>query len=116
MHYLIIISYFNTVSIFYIVPSGPPQNVTVINLSSRNFTLVWSPPLTEHQNGIIRYYLVDIASEDEEGGDFQMNSTGISLIIDGLHPFYTYSFSVSAVTVGPGPQSSVQSVVLLQEG
>ncbi len=33
--------------------------------------------------------------------------TGTNTIISNLHPFYTYKFIVSAVTIGTGPVTSI---------
>ena len=36
--------------------------------------------------------------------------------IEMLHPYYTYSFVISAVTIGPGPPSAVHNVITAEEG
>ena len=89
--------------------------MSIADVSSRNMTIVWDPPLAEHQNGIIRLYIVDISVE-ESGENYQMNSVTTSLIVSDLHPYYSYSIGISAVTIGQGPQSDPQSIRLLQEG
>ena len=91
-------------SIFYIVPSGPPQNL-VSSVTSRTLTLSWSPPLPSQRNGVIISYLITCSL----GGNI-INSTrtsSTSLTITRLQPFTSYTCSVSAATiVGDGPAAT----------
>ena len=103
-------------SLFHTVPSGVPLNVVAISVASRHLTIVWLPPAMDQHNGIIRYYTVDITTKEEGGRAVQINTNDTSAFIENLHPFYVYSFSVLAVTVGPGPLSAGLEVQLLQEG
>ena len=52
----------------------------------------------------------------ETGNTEQLTSDQPQLTIEGLHPFYTYSFLIAAVTVGPGPFSEVLSIQMPQAG
>ena len=84
-----------------IVPSGVPQNFT-ISVSSRTFTLSWSPPLPSQRNGVITSYLINCSSGDSIINTTKTSST--SLTITGLEPFTNYTCSVSAATnLGDGP-------------
>lgn len=38
------------------------------------------------------------------------------LILEGLHPFYTYSFLIAAVTISPGPYSEIFTIQMPQAG
>ena len=40
------------------VPSGPPQNFTVMTNSNFHLLLTWSPPLLSQRNGVIIFYAV----------------------------------------------------------
>ena len=47
----------------------------------------------------------------------QMNSdANTTMTITGLHPFYTYSSSVAAETIGLGPFSAMFSVKMPEDG
>ena len=46
---------------------------------------------------------------------FTTNSVDRLLIVNLLHPFYTYNCTIAAYTIGPGPSISV-SVQTLPEG
>ena len=74
---------------------------------------MWEPP--EDPNGYIREYRVNV-TEVETGRMFQLitNTTGIT--IGSLHPYYTYNCTVSAVTIGPGPFSTVITVRTAEDG
>ena len=47
---------------------------------------------------------------------FQLMSTATTVVASTLHPYYTYSFTVSAVTVGEGPYSQPLSIQTLEDG
>ena len=47
---------------------------------------------------------------------FQLMSTTTSVTATALHPYYTYSFTISAVTVSEGPYSQPLSLRTLEDG
>ncbi|XP_017335022.1 protein tyrosine phosphatase receptor type Fa isoform X4 [Ictalurus punctatus] len=91
-------------------PSGYPQNLSVVGLSSTSTTLAWAPPTLVQRNGkIVRY---DIVYRDINSIKNQTNSTTETrMSISGLKPDTTYDIRVRAFTrKGPGPFSpSIQS-------
>ncbi|XP_053088105.1 protein tyrosine phosphatase receptor type Fa isoform X9 [Pangasianodon hypophthalmus] len=91
-------------------PSGYPQNLSVVGLSSTSTTLAWAPPPLGQRNGkIVRY---DIVYRDINSVKNQTNSTTETrMSISGLKPDTTYDIRVRAFTrKGPGPFSpSIQS-------
>ena len=100
---------------FSAVPSGTPQSIQAQPIDSRSLLLAWEPPLAEEQNGVIQGYLINI-SVAETGDEFQHQSTNTTLIVKDLHPHYTYSLVISAVTVGPGPYSEVYTIQMPEDG
>ena len=60
--------------------------------------LSWSAPLFEDCNGVIRHYIVNV-TELETGYEFGEVTTHMARTYSSLHPYYTYEFSVYAVTV-----------------
>ena len=76
------------------VPTINPQGVE----------LVWAPPPMDQQNGIIRRYIVNITSNDIRE-ELVTYSQTTSVLVQNLDPFTTYTSSVSAETVAPGPFS-----------
>ena len=84
-------------------------------MTSRSISLTWDPPTAASQNGIIRTYIINVAvQQSKENIHLMSNSTQINLEL--LHPYYTYSFVISAVTIGPGPPSSAYNVITDEEG
>ena len=69
----------------------------------------------DNHNGIIDEYHVNI-TEDETGVWFEEITNQTHITIQGLHPFYTYYYSVAAVTVDRGPHSAVVFVVTEEDG
>ena len=74
---------------------------------------MWEPP--EDPNGDIREYRVNV-TEEETGRMFQLITSTTSITIGSLHPYYTYNCTVVAVTIGPGPFSSVITVRTAEDG
>ena len=98
------------------VPTGPPQGVEIRSKNSTTLVLSWQPPPPENQNGIIVHYIVNI-TEMETGRLLSftaVNTTTLSVTM--LHPFYMYTCTVAAVTVGIGPYSTTIKVILPEDG
>lgn len=97
-------------------PYSHPQNLSGAALSSTRISLRWLPPPTHLINGILRYYHILIT--DPAGANVHnslLDGNLLDLLVDGLHPYYTYNCSVTAVTVGDGP-SSVLQIQTMQDG
>ena len=93
-----IIFFFNS------APSAPPGILGVINVTSSSIHLSWDPPPIDTWNGVIRHYTVIVFVE----GSFLKTerASGTTLLLQDLHPFYSYHFTVCAVTVALGPCST----------
>ena len=96
-------------------PSSSPVGVNRVQLNATFVVLQWSPPPSEHINGIIRAYTVTV-SEHETGWSYNLSSPHTELSIGNLHPFYWYSFSVCAVTVAPGTCTDLYTLQTLEHG
>ena len=99
-----------------VVPTASPESLSHTEVLSTSVVLQWNPPPSDQQNGLIRHYIINI-SELETGQNYSLNTTSqTEQFISGLHPFYTYTFSVSAVTVASGPYSERYTVQTQQDG
>ena len=96
-----------------LAPSGPPQNVSSVVISSTKIYLSWSPPLINQQNGLIQSYTITIY-EIDTNTTIQQHQNVIynTITLTNLHPNYQYVLSVAAYTVGLGPSSSVATQTL----
>lgn len=100
------------------VPSGFPQNLRVIELSTSTTELAWDPPVLAERNGRITSYTVvyrDINSQQEL---HNLTVDPYFTLLD-LKPDTTYDVKVRAHTSkGPGPLSpSIQSRTMpLEQG
>ena len=81
---------------------------------SATIFLSWNEPNGQH-NGIIREYRLNI-TEVETGRVFHQIAATTNVVINNLHPDYTYEWAVTAITVGEGPYSSLHSVTTLEDG
>ena len=99
-----------------VVPTGPPQGVEVQSEDPTTLVLSWQPPAPENQNGIIVHYIINI-TEMETGRLLSFTAVNTTtLSVPTLHPFYTYTCIVAAVTVGLGPYSATVEVKLPEDG
>ena len=98
-----------------IVPSSSPSNIASTLLTSNKAIFYWEPLNFENQNGLIRNYLINFI-EIDTSSHFQYFSTTTNITITELHPYYTYSFSVAAVTISAGPFSDELIITTAQDG
>ena len=97
------------------VPSGSPQDIQAEAQDSRSLLLSWSPPPAEERNGDIVGYRVNL-TEEETGHTTHHLTTQPLLSLDSLHPFYSYSYTLTALTaLGPGPYSTPASIQMPAE-
>ena len=74
---------------------------------------MWDTIAVENHNGIIRHYLVSV-TEVETGEVDEYTAVATQLNISMLHPYYTYTCVVAAVTNSVGPFSHNISIVTPQ--
>lgn len=99
-----------------LVPTAPPENLTVVVLDSRSLRLSWTPLPAEHQNGEVLGYSITLVAV-ETGTAPQHNSSSTSLTISELHPYYTYQCRVAAFnSAGMGPFTAVVEKMTDQDG
>lgn len=99
----------------FLGPSLPPTEIQVLEVSAHNFSLDWSPPPEEAHNGIIRSYRLNV-TELATGRYFTRHTSELQYAFLTLHPYYTYVFTVAAVTIRPGPPSEIVAVTTLETG
>lgn len=95
-------------------PNSSPSNLTASAQDSTTVLLSWGEPGGRH-NGIIREYRINI-TEVESGRTFQQTSATTTLVVSGLHPDYSYEWTVTAFTVREGPYGIISSVTTLEDG
>ena len=97
-------------------PGAPPISITQNMVTSRSVDLSWVAPRSDMQNGVIRYYIIE-AYENDTGNmlTYQTPSAQASLTVSSLHPDYTYTIRIRAVTVSSGPLSASITVNTLQD-
>ena len=92
---------------YFSAPNESPRNAAVTVLDSTRVECSWLPPLAEEVNGIVTGFIIRITGQDsDETIEVRTNATNIQ--VEDLHPFYSYVFTVAAVTeAGSGPFSRV---------
>ena len=106
-HTHITLNTINSLSTFT-APRGSPQNITATSLSSSSIYVAWEEVLPIDRNGIITTYEVLYEPLETFGllTRITENTTNLSLLLAGLHPFVNYRISLRAYTsMGSGPYS-----------
>lgn len=96
-------------------PVGSPVSLAVVSTSSTSAELSWSSPPVHQLNGVLRHYVV-IIQEVDSGRNSSLTSIQPSVVLSGLHPYYTYNFAVCAVTTDIGPCEYFEPVQLPEDG
>lgn len=99
-----------------LVPSGAPEKLTVVALSSSTVQVSWDPPPRDKLNGPINGYVLSIVGVNSHE-EFEIDTNRSSNItFSSLHPFYTYSYTIAAVGIGIGPYSSAVLFQMPEDG
>ena len=96
--------------IFFVLtePATPPQNVRVSSVSSTEIMVNWEEVPAIDENGIIINYEVQFEPLEftETLTTSSVNTTSLTVVINGLQEYVEYNISVRAFTIiGPGPYS-----------
>ena len=96
----------------FTAPDGPPRSFLVDGNFPTSLSLQWSPPLLEHQNGIIVGYQVSWKLPQEGQSDAPLGTAtteSTTYTIVDLDSSTIYNLSVAAFTkVGIGPAKSIE--------
>ena len=92
------------------VPSGPPTNFLVRADTTRSLVLSWDPPQQQHQNGIVRQYIVTITLNNSAQITNFTTTANSYRVMAPIKPFRTYLCSVVAETIGTGPATEDAAV------
>ena len=98
-----------------VAPSASVVDLSAEAVDSTTIFISWLPPPFNHQNGLIRSYTVHV-NETNTGLVYNHSSTTTNVTVSHLHPYSTYSCTVSPVTVKPGPPSSPVYVNTHEDG
>ena len=93
---------------FSSAPASAPENVMLLVISSTEIRVSWTEVSEINLNGIITMYEVmyEPLMTFGELTPATVNTTNLTIIVDGLEEYVNYSISVRAYTsVGPGPYS-----------
>ena len=97
-------------------PSGPPQQVTLGDVTSTSIKVTWAPVKFEDQNGIIKGYKVIYRALPNGQNVTKVVDIEKALTIGGLNEFTNYSIRVLAFTaIGDGPLSVAQVKQTLED-
>ena len=87
-------------------PTAPPDSVNGTSINPFTISLWWDEPPPNHQNGIIRYYVVHVL-EMQTGRFWTIYSVDTTLLVGALHPYYVYECNIAAITIRAGPLANI---------
>ena len=93
---------------FSSAPASAPENVMLVVISSTEIQVSWTEVPEIDRNGIITMYEVmyEPLMTFGELTPATVNTTNLTIIVDGLEEYVEYNISIRAYTsVGPGPYS-----------
>lgn len=98
-------TFVNTTFFLNAAPEDAPTNVAVLSATPTAVIITWLPPLIP--NGVITHYNVYVNYTDGSSIVSTMTTGAVTnFTLDGLQPFQTVVFKVSASTaIGEGPLS-----------
>ena len=96
-------------------PSSAPANLLLVSVSSTSLRVSWDQILAQDSNGVIRRYSIHLTEMDTEK-ESSYSSLTRHHVITGLHPYYTYSCKVAAVTISSGPFSQPTEIQMPEDG
>ena len=98
-------------------PSGAPTNVTIVSVSATSIHLFWDHPPEDTHQGIIREYRINV-TELETGTMFREVTPAetTEVVLDSLHPYYTYEIVIVAFTVEEGSNYTTVTIQTDEEG
>ncbi|XP_056148022.1 cell adhesion molecule DSCAM-like isoform X2 [Lampris incognitus] len=103
-------------------PGGPPLDVHVEALTSRDITITWKPPSADLHNGVLRSYGIRYRELDPVGRQFgnwdlrSVSATRDRVTLNHLKPATQYSIILQAKTnAGAGPLSAALLCSTLDE-
>ena len=101
------------ISLQFLAPVAPPENITALALTSETMLVTWDLPLPQYRNGPILAYNLTVM--DPARGVLVETSILLttSSVVLSLRPFTVYVFYLSARTsVGYGPVGNTSEVTL----
>ena len=95
-------------SLYCVVPSAPPENLTGMFSSATSLLISWFPPPEQDQNGDIMGYNISYFKVDNSDTVRYTSAEETMINITGLMVYTEYSVSVAAYTsLGTGPFDSI---------
>lgn len=91
------------------------MDVVLNATDSHTLSISWHPPIAEQRNGIIRGYTVTLIEVDT-GVTTVISSNSTQVVLQDLHPFFTYNCTVAASTVLMGPFSNTVKITMPEDG
>ena len=87
-------------------PSGPPQDVQALTLSSTSIRVVWKPPVESERNGLIVNYIVTYYTDQDQKKVVNTTDNSTAWEVNDLESYTRYYFIVqSENTIDVGPAS-----------
>ena len=90
--------------LFFLVPTAP-EITDIIPLSPKEVLIKWNPPTGQHE--VILQYVISYSSAHQQEVPFRRTAAGhvTMATISGLDPAVQYTFNISTISKGAGPQA-----------
>lgn len=99
-------------NVFFIAPTGAPQNVQNISVNATSITIQWDEVLCQHRNGIINTYRVTSSGINTSVSNRMF--TANQLLPRKKYIFYVEALSISSY-IGPPADITLETPILQGE-
>ena len=106
----------HNVSIHFVAPTGPPQDIMVSVIDSKSINITWSSTREEDTNGIVRHFVINVTQEVGDTQQLTVSALKLYHVMRNLQPNTNYSISIAAVTVDIGQFSNALMVEMPEAG
>ena len=79
-----------------VVPSSPPQNVSIYALNSTSIFVSWRPPIVTDQNGQIIFYNISVVDLKDNNSTSVLESSDTNITITGMYSVHLWHKIVSS--------------------
>ena len=114
----ILYAYIHNINVFFnIGPATAPLNIMPSVSGPQSASISWLPPLSDDQNGILRYYILRLVDERLGYDEVIINTTLTSHTFNDLEEYNLYSYSIAAATsAGVGVYSDQDQFTTREDG
>ena len=98
-------------------PVAGPTNLTIVSVTATSIHLSWDHPPEDAHQGIIREYRINVTELETERTFREVTpAENTEVVLESLHPYYTYRIVIVAFTVEEGSNYTTITIQTDEDG